>query len=53
MNLCGAFWSPILIGGLSDKFGLGTAFFVLPIFGLIAGALFLFGAKYYKKNIYK
>jgi len=53
MNFAGAFWSPILIGSLSDKFGLNIAFFALPIFGLVAATLFFFGAKYYKLQLHK
>jgi len=53
MNFCGAFWSPILVGSLSDVFGLNIAFYVLPLFGLIASLLFFMGAKYYKKDLYK
>ncbi len=53
MNFCGAFWSPILIGSISDRFGLNIAFYVLPIFGLIASCLFFYGAKHYKQEIFK
>jgi len=53
MNLCGAFWSPILVGRLSDSYSLGSAFFVLPLFGLLAAILYFLGAKYYNNDVHK
>ena len=49
-HLFGGAWSPMLIGSLSDRWGLDKALFVLPIFGLVAAALLLVGSRWYECN---
>ncbi len=51
MNVFGSSWSPVVIGSLSDKYGLSNAFLLLPFFGLLAGIFFLVGARFYLKDL--
>ena len=49
-HILGASWSPMLIGGLSDRFGLERALLAAPAFGIIATILFFIGARYYEAD---
>jgi len=50
-HLLGGAWSPMLIGSLSDRFGLDKALLVTPVFGLVAAALLLGGARWYERDL--
>jgi MFS family permease len=50
-HLLGGAWSPMLIGALSDRWGLDKALFVLPFFGLIAAGLLLVGSRWYERDL--
>jgi len=52
-NLLGSSLGPIVIGGISDQSDIGTALSVLPLFVLLAGAMFFTGSLFYKKDIAK
>jgi predicted MFS family arabinose efflux permease len=52
-NLVGSSTGPIVVGAISDKFGLGTAMLLVPIASLAAGALFLLAAKFYRRDLEK
>lgn len=51
LNLLGASWSPLFLGEMSDRFGLDTAFLFLPLFGALAGILFLLGSRKYERDL--
>jgi len=51
MNTLGAFLTPVIIGKLSDSFGLRQAFFLLPVLGSIAVVLFLASRKQYLSDL--
>lgn len=50
VNLFGAFWAPVYVGYLSDKWGLDKAMLVLPIFAILAAIFFWLGKKYYVRE---
>ncbi len=50
-HLLGGAWSPMLIGALSDRWGLEKALFVLPFFGVIASGLLLVGSRWYERDL--
>jgi predicted MFS family arabinose efflux permease len=50
-NLFGLAGGPLLTGVLSDKFGLQFALAVVPVFCLLAAALFLFAARTYVSDL--
>ena len=50
-HLLGGAWSPMLVGALSDRVGLDHALLVTPVFGLIAAALLLRGAREYERDL--
>ena len=50
-HLLGGAWSPMLIGGLSDRMGLDRALFLLPVFGFVAAGLLLAGARVYERDL--
>lgn len=52
-NLLGASMAPIVIGWISNKTDLPTALSILPVFLLVASALFLTGSFFYKKDMNK
>ena len=52
-NLLGSSLGPLFIGGISDQVGLGKAMAFLPIFTLIATALFFIGSFYYARDVAK
>lgn len=49
-HLLGGAWSPMLIGFLSDRVGLDRALLVLPVFGLAASAVLLWGSRGYVRD---
>ncbi len=51
LNLLGASWSPLFIGEMSDRLGLDKALLFLPIFGILAGVLFLIGSRWYERDL--
>ncbi len=52
-HLLGSSLAPIVVGRLSDNYGLDKALMVLPVFALIAGLLLFIGSFYYKKDLYQ
>ncbi len=52
-HLLGSSLAPIVIGTLSDGYGLDRALTILPGFALVAGVLLLMGSLYYKKDLYE
>lgn len=52
-HLFGGAWSPMIIGGLSDRIGLDRALLVIPIFGIAASALLLVGSRAYVRDLEK
>jgi MFS family permease len=50
-NLFGLAGGPLLAGALSDKFGLQFAMAIVPVFGLIAAALFTRAARTYPSDL--
>ena len=52
-HLLGSSLAPIIIGKLSDIYGLDKALTILPVFGLLAGILFFIGSFYYTKDLYE
>ena len=51
-HLLGSSLAPIVIGRLSDTYGLDKALTILPVFAFFAGILLFIGSFYYKKDIY-
>lgn len=51
-HLLGSSLAPIVIGKLSDDYGLDKALTVLPVFALLAGVLLFIGSFFYKKDLY-
>ena len=51
-HLLGSSLAPIVIGQLSDTYGLDRALTILPIFAFLAGVLLFTGSFYYKKDLY-
>ena len=52
-HLFGSSLAPIVIGKLSDMYGLDKALTILPVFGLTAGILLFIGAFYYQNDLYE
>jgi MFS family permease len=52
-NLFGASMAPIVIGALSDAYGIKAAMSILPVFLLISALLFFAGSFSYKKDLDK
>jgi MFS family permease len=52
-NLFGASMAPIVIGALSDAYGIKVAMSILPVFLLISAFLFFAGSFSYKKDLDK
>jgi len=50
-NLFGLAGGPLLAGALSDRFGLQFAMAVIPVFGLLAAALFIRAARTYPADL--
>ena len=51
-HLLGSSLAPIVIGKISDNYGLDNALTILPVFALLAGVLLFIGSFYYKKDLY-
>ena len=52
-HILGSSLAPIIIGKLSDIYGLDRALTILPVCGLLAGILFFIGSFYYTKDLYE
>jgi predicted MFS family arabinose efflux permease len=52
-NLFGASMAPIVIGALSDAYGIKMAMSILPVFLLVSALLFFVGSFSYKKDLDK
>lgn len=52
-HLFGSSLAPIIMGKLSDIYGLDNALTMLPVFGLLAGMLLFIGSFYYAKDLYE
>ena len=52
-NLLGSSTGPIAVGAISDRFGLSTAMLAAPVASIVAGALFLLAALFYRKDLDK
>jgi MFS family permease len=50
-NLFGLAGGPLLAGALSDAYGLPFALSVIPLFGLLAAAMFLLAARTYEADL--
>ena len=50
-NLFGLAGGPLLTGALSDAYGLQFAMTVVPLFGLLAAALYMVAARTYVKDL--
>ena len=51
MNVLGAFFTPVIIGRLSDNIGLDKALFLLPVLGIFGSIFFFIARKYYLADI--
>jgi len=52
-NLLGASMAPIVIGALSDAYGLKVAMTILPVFLLLSSLLFFIGSFFYERDLNK
>jgi fucose permease len=52
-NLLGASLAPIVIGKISDLYGIQTAMSILPVFLVASSLLFFAGSFFYKKDLDK
>jgi hypothetical protein len=52
-NLLGSSTGPIVVGAISDKYGLSTAMLIVPIASVFAGVLFLLAALFYRRDLEK
>jgi MFS family permease len=52
-NLLGASMAPIVIGKISDLYGIQTAMSILPAFLVVSAIMFFAGAFFYKKDLSK
>ena len=52
-NLLGASLGPVVIGALSDRFGIERALTILPLFLVLAALLFFAGAGFYRRDLDK
>jgi sugar phosphate permease len=52
-NLLGSSTGPIVVGAISDKYGLSTAMILVPIASVLAGLLFLAAAAFYRRDLEK
>jgi len=50
-NSLGAFMAPIVIGRISDTFGIKAAISILPAFLLVSSILFFLGSRYYERDL--
>jgi MFS family permease len=52
-NLLGSSTGPIIVGAISDKFGLGVAMLLVPVAAILAGILFLAASAFYRRDLDK
>jgi MFS family permease len=52
-NLLGSSTGPIVVGAISDKYGLSTAMLFVPVASMLAGVLFLIAAAFYRRDLEK
>jgi MFS family permease len=52
-NLLGSSTGPIVVGAISDRYGLSTAMLLVPLASILAGVLFLFAAMAYRRDLKK
>jgi len=52
-NLLGSSTGPIVVGAISDKYGLSAAMLCVPVASIIAGVLFLAAARFYRRDLAK
>jgi len=52
-NLLGSSTGPIVVGAISDKYGLSAAMLAVPVASIVAGALFLLAARFYRRDLAK
>ncbi len=52
-NLLGASMAPIVIGAISDAYGIKSAMTILPLFLLMSALLFFVGSFFYEKDLSK
>ena len=52
-NLLGAAMAPIVLGAISDAYGIEAALSLLPLFLLISAVLFFAGSFFYEKDLSK
>jgi hypothetical protein len=52
-NLLGSSLGPLVLGAVSDRFGLPTAMLVAPVVSFAAGVLFLIGSRFYARDLLK
>jgi MFS family permease len=50
-HFIGSALGPLVVGALSDAYGLDKAFFLLPALLLAAGIIFFIGSAFYKKDV--
>jgi MFS family permease len=52
-NAGGSAWGPIVVGALSDRWGIQRAIASVPVAGAVAGLLFLAAAAFYRRDLGK
>jgi hypothetical protein len=52
-NLLGSSTGPIVVGAISDKYGLPIAMLLVPLASIVAGVLFLLSALFYRRDLAK
>jgi MFS family permease len=52
-NLLGSSTGPIIVGAISDKFGLSVAMLLVPLAAVLAGVLFLVASAFYRRDLDK
>jgi hypothetical protein len=52
-NLVGSSTGPIVVGAISDRFGLSVALLAVPLASIVAGALFLAASAFYRRDLAK
>ncbi|HEY9594217.1 MAG TPA: hypothetical protein VHE79_07055, partial [Spirochaetia bacterium] len=52
-NLLGSSTGPIVVGSLSDAYGLPSAMLMVPVASVAAGVLFLVASAFYKRDLAK
>jgi MFS family permease len=52
-NLLGSSTGPIIVGAISDKYGLPVAMLIVPLASVVAGLLFLLAANFYRRDLEK